>query len=83
VGKIVSEKKDGTIITKAEKWAKSIQKLNRNSRHHFNQGHDKKKNRKVNMKRKAKLHLKMNRNTKENMSECDFGHENSDVCKER
>jgi hypothetical protein len=82
VGKIVSEKKEGIVITKAERWAKSYQKLKRNHQHHFNKGYNKKKNAKVNMKMNAKFHLKTNMNMTKRINECDLEHECGDVCKE-
>jgi hypothetical protein len=45
--------------------------------------HLKKENMEVNMKMNTKSHVKMNRTMKENMNECDFGHECGDVWKEK
>jgi hypothetical protein len=85
IGKIISERKDGTDLTKAKNPAKSYQKPKCDHRHHFHEGHSKKKNTKMNMKTNRKLHLKMkssmkrNMNTKKHMNECDLGHECGDA----
>jgi hypothetical protein len=89
VGKTTSEKKDGTIITKAEKWAQSDQRLTHNHRHHFNKGYSKKKQEnecegrvKINRNRKIRKTVKSNMNMKKNINECDLGRECGNVCKE-
>jgi hypothetical protein len=64
MGKTVSEEKDGTDITKCERWEKPSQKVKQNHRHHFNEGHTNKKNTTMNMKKfiEANTNLYMNMN---------------------
>jgi hypothetical protein len=92
--KSISEKKDGTIVTKAEKWAKSSQKAKHSDQHHFSAGRSNQNNTKMNMKIKVNVKSNMktnvertvNMNTKvtmnKNMNEYDFGHECHDACEE-
>jgi hypothetical protein len=89
VGKIISAKKDRTIFTKAEKWAKPYQKLKQNHRHHFNKGYSKKKQEneceerlKINRNMKINNTVKRNMNMKKNINKCDLGRECGNVSKE-
>jgi hypothetical protein len=60
--KTISEKKNGTAITKTETWAKASQKVKQNHRHDFHEGHPKKKNATMNMKKSIEANTKLNMN---------------------
>jgi flagellar motor switch/type III secretory pathway protein FliN len=62
MGKTISEKKDGTAITKTEMWAKPSQKVKNTHRHHSNEGHTNKKNTAMNMKKSNEANTKPNMN---------------------
>jgi hypothetical protein len=68
MGKIISEKRDGTAIPKFEGWAKSSQKVKQNHRHHFNEGHIKEKNTTMNMKMSMKMKMTTTMNAKNKMT---------------
>jgi hypothetical protein len=62
MGTTISERNDGTAITKIETWATPSQKVKQNHRPDLNKGHTNKKNTKMNMKKRIEANTKLNMN---------------------